>query len=152
MRTEKQKLRSVYQWAKSRCTNPNVAQYKDYGGRGIQFKFDSFNAFLNELGPRPFGYTIDRINNDGHYEVGNVRWATRKENAENKGSYDNSSTGITGISKLNPVKGQYKNTRYLVRVYVDEKRVELYKGPSFEFACFVLEEYNDKKTRLYKTS
>ena len=147
MRTEKQQLRSIYQWAKSRCTNPNVKQYKDYGGRGIQFKFDSFNDFVNHIGNRPVGYMLDRINNDKHYEIGNIHWVTRKEQNQNKGSYDNSTTKITKISIINP-RGKYKTLRYCVRVYINHKRIEIYKGASFELATFVLEEYNDKKNRL----
>ena len=73
-----------YQHAKQRCTNPKFHQWKDYGGRGIQFKFASFEEFYGELGPRPLGTTIERNNNDGHYEKGNVRWATRKEQQANR--------------------------------------------------------------------
>lgn len=152
MRTERQKLRSVYQWAKSRCTNPNVAQYFNYGGRGIQFKFKSFTEFLIEMGPRPDGYSLDRINNNEHYEAGNVRWATRQTQNNNKGSYKTSKTGITGIAIINPVKGQYNKIRYCVRGYINNKRVELYKGPCLEFATFIIEEFNDQKARLHKTS
>jgi hypothetical protein len=73
-----------YSQAKDRCTNPNNRAFADYGGRGIEFRFDSFNQFFMELGPRPAGeypsgyplYSLDRKNNDGHYESGNVRWAT----------------------------------------------------------------------------
>jgi hypothetical protein len=72
--------------AKSRCTNPNHRQYKDYGGRGIKFLFDSFEDFYEALGPRPKGMSVDRIDPDGHYEKGNVRWATSKQQAKNRRS------------------------------------------------------------------
>ena len=62
--------------AKNRCTNPNCPRWEDYGGRGIKFLFTSFEQFFAHIGPRPEGTTLDRIENDGHYEVGNVRWAT----------------------------------------------------------------------------
>lgn len=70
-------------WAgiKSRCTNPNVEEWPRYGGRGIQLCdewMDSFESFYNHVGPIPDpGHMIDRINNNGHYEPGNVRWTTR---------------------------------------------------------------------------
>jgi len=68
-----------YNDAKKRCTNKKATGYKNYGGRGIKFLFTSFQQFFAELGPRPKGKTLDRRNNDGHYEPGNVRWATRRE-------------------------------------------------------------------------
>lgn len=72
-----------YSGAKGRCTNPKDAAWCDYGGRGIKFKFSSFDEFFDHLGPRPFRKSIDRIDNDGHYEPGNVRWATQTEQARN---------------------------------------------------------------------
>lgn len=75
----------AYQHAKSRCTDRNVWNYKNYGGRGIEFRFDSFDKFLSELGSRPSSrHSIDRINNDGHYEIGNVRWATPLQQRHNR--------------------------------------------------------------------
>lgn len=74
-----------YTSAKGRCRNRRDPSYSHYGGRGIKFKFTSFEEFLRELGERPLGKTLDRFpNNDGHYEPGNVRWATPKQQAENR--------------------------------------------------------------------
>lgn len=72
--------------ARTRCTNPSdPEQWKNYGGRGIEFRFTSFEQFFASVGPRPTPkHTLDRIDNDGHYEPGNVRWATRKEQQANK--------------------------------------------------------------------
>jgi hypothetical protein len=78
-------------WAsmKSRCTNINVPEYNNYGGRGIQVCdrwLNSFEAFLEDMGPRPTSqHSIDRFpNNDGNYEPSNCRWATRQEQDNNK--------------------------------------------------------------------
>lgn len=73
---------SSYTHAKDRCNNPNDKRYKDYGGRGIEFHFDSFEEFFAEVGLRPEGKTkIDRIDNEGHYEVGNLQWSDDFESA-----------------------------------------------------------------------
>lgn len=74
-----------YRCAKQRCTTPTNASYVHYGGRGIEFRFASFQEFLADIGKRPsLKHSLDRIDVDGHYEPGNVRWATPLEQAANK--------------------------------------------------------------------
>lgn len=75
----------AYGYAKTRCQNPAAYKYPSYGGRGIQFKFKSFEEFLAALGRRPSeDHSVDRIDNNGHYEPGNVRWATRSQQMRNR--------------------------------------------------------------------
>jgi hypothetical protein len=75
----------AYRNAKYRCQTPTCHAYKDYGARGIKFLFKDFVEFITEIGPKPSSeYSLDRIDNNGHYEKGNVRWATREEQGTNK--------------------------------------------------------------------
>lgn len=70
-----------------RVTNPRHPRYAGYGGRGIVITPEwraSYLTFLRDVGPRPAGHTLDRIDVDGHYEPGNVRWATALEQRHNQ--------------------------------------------------------------------
>lgn len=75
----------AYRGAKSRCENPKRREFKHYGGRGIEFRFATFPDFLAEVGRRPSPkHSIDRIDVNGHYEPGNVRWASQTTQDFNK--------------------------------------------------------------------
>lgn len=71
---------------RSRVTNPNRREWKWYGGRGITCdpRWKLFVNFLADMGERPTGTSLDRIDPDGNYEPGNCRWATKREHLSNK--------------------------------------------------------------------
>lgn len=74
--------------AKGRCNNPKDAAYKFYGGRGVEFHLASVNDMIAEIGLRPTAkHSLDRYPNlKGNYESGNIRWATKREQAQNRRS------------------------------------------------------------------
>jgi hypothetical protein len=94
---------------RQRCANPNALSYGSYGGRGIQFEFMSNVEFaqwvLDTLGIPPTSeHSIDRIDNNGNYVKGNLRWATRAEQARNKRAYKRTANGerIRKLQQLRP--------------------------------------------------
>lgn len=81
-------LCSRFQNIRHRCNDPKNTAYKNYGGRGIKLKFKSLKEFIdyvmNELQVDPRRLQIDRIDNNGHYEPGNIRFVTAKVNCNNR--------------------------------------------------------------------
>ena len=84
-------LYKLWKSIKGRCYNPNKQNYYLYGGRGIRVADEWLNdpmAFVEyvrtTIGDRPEGCSLDRIDNDGHYEPNNLRWATKEQQAQNK--------------------------------------------------------------------
>lgn len=89
----------------ARCHDPKRSGFEYYGGRGIQVyeswrsSFDTFVLWvMSELGPRPDGYSLDRIDCSAGYRPGNLRWADRYTQAQNRGRNQNNTSGITGLS------------------------------------------------------
>lgn len=121
---------------RSRCNNKRNLHYKNYGGRGIKVceRWDDFTLFLVDVGERPSGeYSLDRIDNNGNYEPGNVRWATRKEQLNN--TRRNTLNKIVGIGcKKQPIKEWIKEyaipeATYYSRVFRGEDIVSAITRP-----------------------
>lgn len=99
-----------------RCTNPKTRFYKNYGGRGIQVDPEwklSFEKFYQDVGKRPNkNFSLDRIDNNGNYELGNVRWATCRQQQNNKRSnrYIEYQGRIKTVTEWAREKGLKKNT------------------------------------------
>ena len=80
-------LYQVWQGMKARCYNPNNKHYPNYGGRGIKVCdrwINNFNQFIADMGNRPKGYTIDRIDNNSNYTPQNCKWSSKKEQQRNR--------------------------------------------------------------------
>ncbi len=69
-----------------RCSNLKNKAWKNYGGRGIKIceRWEKFENFLSDMGTPPVGLTLERKNNDGDYDPSNCKWATYKEQANNR--------------------------------------------------------------------
>lgn len=77
---------SSWRGMKDRCLNPNSVSYPLYGGRGITIcdEWITFDGFLADMGERPEGMSLDRIDPDGNYEPANCRWATPQQQVDNR--------------------------------------------------------------------
>lgn len=79
--------RTYWSWKsmKQRCNNPKVPKFRNYGGRGITVcaRWSVFENFLADMGERPDGHTLERVDRNGNYEPGNCRWATKRDQSRN---------------------------------------------------------------------
>lgn len=106
-----------------RCADPSVKSYKDYGGRGIRVCEEwrdvaQFIAWVEaNLGSRPEGREMDRVDTDGDYAPGNVRWATRAQNNVNRRKTANTSSRFVGVTR--------KRNRWQAQMKVNYRHITL---------------------------
>jgi hypothetical protein len=103
-----------------RCTDPSSADWVRYGGRGITVcsRWDRFDDFLADMGQRPDGVTLDRINNDGNYDPDNCRWTTWHEQGRNRRSnggerHPNAELSVDDVFAIRFLAGYGATYRYI---------------------------------------
>lgn len=129
---EKSLLRKIWRAMHSRCKNSKDPDYKNYGGRGITVCEDwaDFETFLTNLGPRPLGYRLERINNNGDYSPLNCTWATPTTQTHNQRLRCDNTSGLKGVTWDSSRKG-----RWFARGVTEGRYTFLYQGPDFFEAC-----------------
>lgn len=123
----------IWRGMRDRCMNPNLAAYKNYGGRGITVCKrwnESFEHFIADMGDRPSNkHSIDRIDNDGNYKPENCRWATRTEQNRNKRLRTSNTSGISGV--------WLSNGKYQAYIGTNGKIIHLGTFKDFFEACCI---------------
>jgi len=127
-----------------RCTQKNRWDYKDYGGRGITIceEWKDFKIFSADMGERPSGLSLDRIDNDKGYYKENCRWATPKQQRGNSRPLSNNRSGLTGVCALYSKSGNVRAWRAY------GNREELYWGPDFFEACCARKSWENRQRDL----
>lgn len=131
----------IWQGIVQRCENKNCKAYDYYGGRGIivcKLWRENYKEFENYMGDRPsLKHTVDRINTNGNYEPGNVRWASKQEQQRNRKLRKTNTTSIHGVVYNEKFK------RYRTRISYNSKTIY---GGSFK----TLEEAKECRIKLEK--
>lgn len=129
-RKSKTPVHNTWHNMKQRCLNKNHKNYKDYGKRGITVceKWLTFEGFYEDMGDRPDGMTLDRIDNNKGYFKDNCRWATKKDQARNRRTPFNNTSNHVGVA----FRKRYG--KYYANIGVEGKRIHLGYFLNFEDA------------------
>lgn len=131
-------LYAIWKTMIQRCHNPNNKKHLHYGGRGVavcQRWRNSFAAFSADMGPRPSGASLDRIDVNGDYEPGNCRWADTLTQARNRRVQRNSNIGVPGVT------WSASKQRFHCYANAPTGRVHLGYSPDFFEACCFRKSY-----------
>lgn len=128
MRNSEYRCYNIYNGMKQRCTNPNAENYKFYGGRGITVCdrwLESFTNFLEDMGDRPQGYQLDRIDNSKGYSPENCRWVQPIENSSNtrrnvKFEYEGETLTISEIARRSGIHIETLRSRLKSGLTIEE--------------------------------
>lgn len=125
------KEHGIWMGMKQRCYDKNCKDFSSYGGKGVEVAaewVDCFVSFFEYMGECPDGMTIDRVDSNGNYEPGNVRWVTYSTQNHNRGAMKNNKTGKKGVHKLSVGDG------WQAGIMVDGKKFHLGTFKTFEEA------------------
>ena len=130
-------------WAKMkmRCNNANHASYPWYGGKGITYdpRWESFDVFITDLGTPPTDkHTLDRRDSNKGYTKSNCRWATRKEQAQNRKIRSDSPFKVAGV--------QQDSTGWYIATYYENGKQVRIKHVSLEAAIATRKAWEAKQT------
>lgn len=121
-------MRSALNMTRQRCRNPNNRDYPHYGGRGITVceRWDNFETFLADMGIRPKGMTLDRVDNSKGYSPENCRWATRAEQSQNTRktsfiTYQGETRTVTDWAKISGISRDTLQARITILGYTPEQ-------------------------------
>lgn len=136
-------LNICYYSMMTRCYNPNNPKYLSYGGRGINVEpylqiWTNYVDYVHELLPKGYAIkdmqrlkmTIDRIDNDGNYERGNLRWATKKQQTENRSIHKNNTSGYIGVS------WQKEKLKWVAQIGNPRKCIGVFHSPEEAFDAY----------------